>query len=184
MISALCSVHNTQDMLDTFPHLTTKEFQRACSDLRQRYRRRGLEQSDWEAVEVVQHPDGAYLNITRALLLPKSSSCSTECEVDGDEDETVVDDDEDDEVRHVVSESNSESRAIVHYDVILSPVYRVPVLYIHISDPLHRYPPTMTTLHEYLIPPQFRVQTDSGGVLGGVSVNVSTVALCVLLRGL
>lgn len=158
--------------------MTTKEFEQACSDLRQRYRRHGLEQHDWEAVEVVQHPDGAYVTITRALPVPRPTSYRLHDEADEDE---IIEVDDDDEALHVVS--GSLTRALIHYDIILSPVYRMPILYIHVSDSLHRYPPTMTTLQEHLIPPQFRAQTDGGGVLGGVSVNVSTEsALCATLE--
>lgn len=155
-------------MLSTFPHLTTKEFAQACSALRQRYRRHGLEQHDWESVEVVHRSDMPYLTITRALPLPSDLQCRSKNETDEDE----IVEEVDDEAMDVIP--GSPVHAEIHYDVILSPVYRMPVLYISISDPLHRYPPTMTTLYEHLIPPQFTAQTDSGGVLGGVSVNVST----------
>lgn len=66
------------------------------------------------------------------------------------------------------------SPAIVVYDTVLSPVYQVPVLYFGIQDPLHRYPPTMTTLYDHLVVPHFRPQTQdtSTGVIGGISMTV------------
>ncbi|KAH7402000.1 hypothetical protein DE146DRAFT_450848 [Phaeosphaeria sp. MPI-PUGE-AT-0046c] len=155
-------------MLSTFPHLTTKDFSQACTALRQRYLRRGLEQHDWQSVEIVQHPDATYLTITRGL--PSLSPC--ECDELDDEVDSVEEGD-DEEALHVMPDSPVHVQ--IHYDVILSPVYRMPVLYIRISDPLHRYPPTMTTLYEHLIPPHFRAQTDSVGILGGISVNVHPI---------
>lgn len=62
-------------------------------------------------------------------------------------------------------------RPIANYDIIVSPTYRVPVLYISISDNRHRYPATMNTLHEHLIPSEFRGQTDIVGVMGGITVT-------------
>jgi len=47
----------------------------------------------------------------------------------------------------------------------------VPVLYISIRDPEHRYPPTMTTLYEHLVPPQFKAQTENVGVIGGITIT-------------
>lgn len=67
---------------------------------------------------------------------------------------------------------NTEATASIHYDIILSPTYRVPMLYIHISDPRHRFPPTLDTLYQYLIPPQYASQTQDVGVLGGITVTV------------
>lgn len=80
-------------------------------------------------------------------------------------------DEEDDEVAEVVSSS----RAVIQYDVVLSPSYRVPVLYFSISDSQHRYPPTMETLYSHVIPPAFRAQAEHVGVIGGITV---TVRLC------
>ena len=64
------------------------------------------------------------------------------------------------------------AQATVVYDIILSPVGQVPVLYFSIHDSLHRYPPTMTTLYEHLVAPHFRPQTQNTGVIGGISMAV------------
>ncbi|KAF1914995.1 hypothetical protein BDU57DRAFT_520272 [Ampelomyces quisqualis] len=149
-------------MLSAFPSLITQEFEQACSDLRQRYRRHGNEQSDWQSVEILPHFDSTYLRITKNL---RSYSGAAQHEPEQNDVE-----EDDDEVLQVVPDT----RAVIYYDVLLSPVYRVPVLYFGVSDPQHRYPPTMTTLYEHLIAPAFKAQTENGGVIGGVTVDVST----------
>jgi ubiquitin-like-conjugating enzyme ATG10 len=65
--------------------------------------------------------------------------------------------------------------AVVHYDILLSPSYRVPVLYCTVVDSQHRYPPTPETLHSCVIPPKFRMQTEHVGVIGGIT---TTVRIC------
>lgn len=150
-------------MLSAFPHLTTKEFEQACTDLRQRYHRYGNGQEDWQSVELVQSLDTTYLRITEVLLTHSripANSLSDEPE-QGDVEE------DDEEALHVPRESP----AMIHYDVILSPVYRLPVLYFHISDSQHRYPPTMDVLYKYLIPPEFKAQAENAGIIGGITIN-------------
>ena len=69
-------------------------------------------------------------------------------------------------------------QAVVDYDLVLSQVYRVPVLYISIRDPRHRYPPTMTTLYEHLVPLQFKAQAENVGVIGGITITVRQATAC------
>jgi ubiquitin-like-conjugating enzyme ATG10 len=156
-------MQETADILSAFPHLATKEFERACTDLCQRYHRYGAKQDGWRSVEVVQSFDSTFLRITTVLQTGSGA-------VDRQKDESEQDDveEDDDEALRVIASVP----AVIHYDIILSPVYRVPVLYCSISDPQHRYPPTMSTLYEHLIPSQFKAQTESGGVIGGITMNV------------
>jgi ubiquitin-like-conjugating enzyme ATG10 len=153
-------------MLSTFPHLITEEFEQACTDLRRRYSRHSDKQGDWLSVETVQCADTTGLRITKELITNRGA---VEAHADEPEPEQDGIEDNDEEALQVVREP----QAVIHYDILLSPVYRVPVLYFSISDPHHRYPPTMATLYEHLIPTQFKAQTESGGVIGGISVQVS-----------
>jgi ubiquitin-like-conjugating enzyme ATG10 len=155
-------MQETVDILSTFPHLATKEFERACTALSQRYHQYGTKQDGWQSVEVVQSFDSTFLRITKVLETGSGA-------VDSQKDESEHDDvEEDDEALRVIASVP----AVIHYDIVLSQVYRVPVLYFSISDPQHRYPPTMATLYEHLIPSQFKTQTESGGVIGGVTIYV------------
>lgn len=151
--------------LASFPHLTDSQFDQACSALLKRFELQGCCQKEWTAVERVSQNETTSLRISRPVALhPQVPDASVESE------ETELDE-EDDEVAEVVSSS----RAVIQYDVVLSPSYRVPVLYFSISDSQHRYPPTMETLYSHVIPPAFRAQAEHVGVIGGITV---TVRLC------
>jgi ubiquitin-like-conjugating enzyme ATG10 len=149
-------------MLSTFPHLTTEEFAQACSDLRRRYHERGSSRGDWQSVEIIPSTDTPYLRIAKELR--KDAKHDAGLHVDSEDDEVEENDDE-------VLNTSRNIPALIHYDIILSPVYQAPVLYFGISDPLHRYPPTMTTLYEHLIPSHFKAQAENAGVIGGVTIN-------------
>jgi ubiquitin-like-conjugating enzyme ATG10 len=150
-------------MLSSFPHLTSKEFERACSDLRQRYHKHCNGQDDWQSVELVHSFDTTYLSITE--VLPTDLTCSVGSSEHAPEQDELEEDDEE------ALDTLRATPAVLYYDVILSPVYSVPVLYFSISDPQHRYPPTMDVLYKYLIPPEFKAQAEKAGLLGGVTIN-------------
>jgi ubiquitin-like-conjugating enzyme ATG10 len=154
-------------MLAASPHLTTKEFDQACIGLRQRYHQHGSSQGDWQSVEIVPSFDTTFLRITKELCRGSKFRLDSieESQLDDIEHDEIHEDD--DEALHVVSGP----QPVIHYDVLLSPVYRVPVLYFSISDAHHRYPPTMDTLYEHLIPSQFKAQAENAGAVGGVTIN-------------
>jgi ubiquitin-like-conjugating enzyme ATG10 len=151
-------------MLSDFPHLTTAEHAEACNYLAAMFRKQGDKQTAWHSVEILQSRDTNYLRITKQLCTDDHSRESSKHEAE--QDELEEDDDE-------VMQPARAPPALVLYDILLSPVYRVPVLYISISDSQHRYPPTMSTLYEHLISPHFKAQTEHSGVIGGVSIIVS-----------
>ncbi|KAI8935763.1 hypothetical protein NX059_007283 [Plenodomus lindquistii] len=149
-------------MLSTFPHLTTAEFDEACLALQHRFQDRGSTQDSWTSVEIINQHGTQYLRITKPLNINPNHAESVEDQTDElDEVEDI-----DEQCLPVLLPS-----AIVNFDIIVSPTYLVPTLYIHISDPMHRFPPTMNTLHSHLVPPEYRSQTDSVGVMGGVTIG-------------
>jgi ubiquitin-like-conjugating enzyme ATG10 len=150
------------DRVEPFPHLTDTEFDEACSALLKRFELHGRRQSSWIAVERLSQNETTYLRINKPLASSKESSSAAD---DGAEIELMEEDDE-------VAETSNSSRAVIHYDVVLSPSYRIPVLYFSISDTLHRYPPTMETLYSMVIPPAFRAQAEHVGVIGGITITV------------
>jgi ubiquitin-like-conjugating enzyme ATG10 len=130
--------------------------------LLKRFELHGHCQNDWTAVDVVSQNETKYLRITKALHLhPTASAASSETE------EIELNEDDDEVAQTLVS-----PQPVVHYDILLSPTYRVPVLYFIIADIQHRYPPTMETLYSRVIPPYFKAQTDNIGVIGGITVTV------------
>jgi len=147
-------------MLSDFPNLTTLEFEAACNGLITTFDRLGCNQIGWQTVEIICHEDAQYLRITKEL-----SDRDHQVKQDDIEPDELEDDDE--ETLRV----NRETQALIVYDILLSPVYRVPVLYISIADTQHRYPPTMATLYKHLIPSHYKAQAESGGVIGGISIQ-------------
>ncbi|KAH7072946.1 hypothetical protein BKA63DRAFT_534602 [Paraphoma chrysanthemicola] len=143
-------------MLSDFPNLTSAEFHEASLAFETRFSVHGREQHDWVSVEALQSFDARFLRITKELIHDAS--------VDPGEDEIVEVDDE-------ALETSSQRNALIHYDIVFSPTYRVPVLYISIIDPQHRYPPTMTTLNEHLLPTLFTAEARHVGVIGGITVT-------------
>jgi ubiquitin-like-conjugating enzyme ATG10 len=150
--------------LSAFPSLTTPEFEAACTALTTAFEERGHKQNDWQNAEIIYHHDTKYLRVTRLLQPGKSDTSSGTGSVDKYEEDEL--DDQDD-----LALQTPQPHPLIHYDILLSAVYRVPVLYFHIQDSQHRYPLTMKVLYEHLIAPQFKAQTESGGVIGGVSIQ-------------
>jgi ubiquitin-like-conjugating enzyme ATG10 len=150
-------------MLSSFPQLAQSEFHEACNQLLRVYQERGIVgQADWTSVEGVLQHEIRYLKITTELSTSLNASASVAD--DGGAEEIEEDDEE-------VLSAPSKSHASVDYDILLSPTYRVPVLYFYVSDALHRYPTTMTTLYDFLIPSQYKAQTENVGVIGGVTIT-------------
>ncbi|KAF9730684.1 hypothetical protein PMIN03_002636 [Paraphaeosphaeria minitans] len=146
------------------PHLSTPEFHTACTALVNSFDalQDALKKRRW--LDVTLDPTENMLRIAKELPVVANSH-QDEFAHEGPEIED--DDDDDDERLH----SMTNNPPIVHYDVLLSPSYRVPVLYFYVSDTLHRYPPTMDTLYSYMIAPEHVEQTKDVGVLGGVTIT-------------
>ncbi|KAJ4411097.1 hypothetical protein N0V91_001470 [Didymella pomorum] len=150
------------DKVELFPHLTDTEFDEACSTLLKRFELHGHRQREWTAAERLHQSEITYLRITKTLASSEEPS-------GGVEDDAEIELREED---YEVAETLASSRADIHYDVVLSPTFRVPVLYFSISDTLHRYPPTMEMLYSVVIPPAFRAQAEHVGVIGGITITV------------
>ena len=152
--------------LSVFPQLTDSEFDRACHALLHAFEQRGNSCGEWQSVHVMNSGATAHLRITK--LLPSGQDHPTNtANQDDDELEEILEDDPE-----VLSSSSTPPSSTIHYDMLLSPTYRVPVLYISFQDPLHRYPPTLDTLYGHLVPTHFRPQTESVGVIGGITITV------------
>ncbi|KAG9196411.1 hypothetical protein G6011_01532 [Alternaria panax] len=156
-------------MLAAFPHFAETDFERACDGLQRRFQLKGSVQDGWLSVEKMHRNGTVYLNITAHLprlarMPPVHHRDATEQDEGVEYDEIIEHDEE-------ALNDTVAPQAVVDYDVVLSPVYRVPVLYISIRDPQHRYPTTMTTLYDYLVPLEFRAQTDNVGVIGGITIT-------------
>jgi ubiquitin-like-conjugating enzyme ATG10 len=152
-----------QAWLSAFPHLTYEEFEAAINRLTQRNHQHDHKHNDWVSTDIVTANGIAYLSIAKPLLSGTAPTPKHD-----ETDDEVEEDDDNEAFRRPM-----QSQPISHYDIILSPTYRVPVLYVSISDMQQRYPPTMATLTEHLIPPRFQAETESVGVIGGITITVS-----------
>ncbi|KAF2744086.1 hypothetical protein M011DRAFT_496486 [Sporormia fimetaria CBS 119925] len=181
----------TTATLTQFPHLTEFEFIDACSELAFRCSRSHKERHDWLSVEVLRRDSIPYLRITKQLTTPNSTSpdtihiqssshedversdieiSSTKGTLDHNTEDAEIED-EDSEILNRTLHTSERSCPIVEYDILLSPVYRVPVLYCSIKDPQFRFPPTMDSLYRYIIPPSFKPQAEQSGVMGGITIT-------------
>lgn len=61
----------------------------------------------------------------------------------------------------------------VEYSVVLSPVYRVPVLYFSLRDVPAGSNASVENVQDLIVPPRFVAQIRSVGVMGGISMTVS-----------
>jgi ubiquitin-like-conjugating enzyme ATG10 len=146
-------------MSSVFPHLTDSEFEDACNSLQERFHQKGTVQSEWLAVEHLHQHKNSYLSISKPLPCHPVN------------DDNVLEDEEIAETDEETLINTAAPQPTITYDIILSPTYSVPVLYISIRDIQHRYPPTMATLYECLVPAQFKAQTENVGVMGGITIT-------------
>lgn len=155
-----------QASLLSFPQLTSAEFEIACTNLSKTFHSNAHKQETWLSAETINDFGTKYFRITTPFNMVPSAPDSPDQDVE-------LEDDNDEETLAPSTLSTHQTRIV--FDIFLSPVYRVPVLYISISDPQHRYPPTMTTLYEHLIPAQYKAQAESVGVIGGITITVSAL---------
>lgn len=59
----------------------------------------------------------------------------------------------------------------VEFSIVLSPVYRVPVLYFSLHDVPASSHASMEQIQDLLVPPHFSAQIKSVGVMGGISMT-------------
>ena len=156
----------TMSSLSVFPHLNDTEFDQACHAMLHAFQTRADSCGEWQSVHVIKSITTTLLRIAKPFPSMQDASNSMAYQ-DDDEIEEIVELDPE-----VLCFTPTPCSLTVHYDMILSPTYRVPVLYISIHDPLHRYPPTLNTLYAHLVPEHFRSQTESVGIIGGITITV------------
>lgn len=62
----------------------------------------------------------------------------------------------------------------IDYEIVLSPTYQVPVLYLALQWHNHRAPVDLDLVYQYIVPEQYRKQLRSVGIMGGISFGVGT----------
>lgn len=154
------------------PHLSPAEFYSACTALVETYDSLNIASvtAKWTSVGL-QAPNGTHiLRITRELPQWKEQGSHAQVYTGPGNAHDPLEDDEHEEEDEEALVVPHPPTPLIHYDILLSPTYRVPTLYFHISDPLHRFPPTMSTLYAHLVAPAYVDQTKDVGVVGGITV--------------
>ncbi|KAG9944000.1 hypothetical protein KCU85_g8309, partial [Aureobasidium melanogenum] len=136
--------------VSAFPYLTTDEFSKACAHIQPLL-------SD----SALLADESACLRVTRRLAAALVVNADAQEHVDSHFD-TPEDHDEEAIVKH--SENNS--FVTVHYDILLSPSYRVPVVYMTASPPL-----PISNFFDLVVPHHFRDAMRETGVMGAISMT-------------
>lgn len=147
-----------------FPYISPTDFEAACTQLAELHvQSLGSLRKGWLAAELLASNGATWLRISQRLALAKPDFTSNS-------DGSAVDEVEEPDDEAALSVETAD-RAVIVYDVVLSPSYQVPVLYFNVKDPGYHYPPTMDTLYSHIIPPVYRAEAENAGVLGGITVT-------------
>ncbi|KAL2003451.1 hypothetical protein VTN02DRAFT_3762 [Thermoascus thermophilus] len=159
-------------MLSTFPFLTAVEFSSACQAFADRVHAYGSPQDlGWSSVRVLQQPHGSILRLSKSIspIGPPGSDDTPPVSEGG---ESQVDQLEEDDDEALVRGPDPDFRFEVEYDIILSPTYRVPVLYFVLRNAPREGPAGIEAVYRYLVPHQYKTELKSVGVMGGISMGV------------
>lgn len=138
------------DKPSSFPFLTPAEFIQGC---------RALQNLLPDSVLI--DSDLSYLRITRRLaasLLAKADD-----QVHGESDREIIEDDPD----ALSIPPQSEVTITISYDVVLSPSYRVPMVYMTARPPL-----PASSFSDLVVPRQFHDAMRETGIIGALSMTV------------
>jgi len=137
--------------VSAFPYLTVDEFIKACN-----YAEPLLSDS------AVLAGDSACLRVTRRLPAALIINADGQDQVDSE-----VESPEDHDEEAITKYSQHGSFVTVHYDILLSPSYRVPVVYMTASPPL-----PVSHFFDLVVPHHFRDAMRDVGVMGALSMTV------------
>ncbi|KAL1972414.1 hypothetical protein VTN31DRAFT_6828 [Thermomyces dupontii] len=157
-----------QTQLSAFPLLTKNEFCRACDAFVSRVHAAspdGLQALGWRSLKWV--PAEACLSISKYVPALEASTLS-----ESDDTQELLEDEDPEARSRSIQSGPSHHHHVVHYDIILSPTYQVPVMYMTIAGVAVVGPAGMDAIYRYLVPPQYGSSLRSSGVMGGISFGV------------
>ncbi|KAG9567644.1 hypothetical protein KCU71_g3892, partial [Aureobasidium melanogenum] len=138
------------DKVSAFPFLTADEFIEACTHVQPLL-------SD----SALLAGDSACLRVTRRL------AAALVVNADGQEHaDSHFETPEDHDEEAIIKYSRNGSFVTVHYDILLSPSYRVPVVYMTASPPL-----PVSHFFDLVVPHHFRDAMRETGVMGALSMT-------------
>ncbi|KAH0364723.1 hypothetical protein KCU65_g6634, partial [Aureobasidium melanogenum] len=138
------------EKVSAFPYLTADEFINACAHIQPLL-------SD----SALLADESACLRVTRRLAAALVVNADAQEHVD-----SQLDTPEDHDEEAIVKHSENNSFVTVHYDILLSPSYRVPVVYMTASPPL-----PVSNFFDLVVPHHFRDAMRETGVMGAISMT-------------
>lgn len=163
---------SSQGMLSAFPFLTEPEFDHACAAFLDRVQAlESLYVSGWSSVRLEKQTCGTVLKISRVIDSPTTLNREKATLEDTPESHESQADAFEDDPEALARTADPDPYFQVEYDILLSPTYRVPVLYFVLRG--SRVGPVgIETVYQYLVPDQYKKEVKSVGVLGGISMGV------------
>ncbi|EPS27564.1 hypothetical protein POX_e06529 [Penicillium oxalicum] len=168
-------------MLSAFPFLTPEEFNCACQKFAERARSCTVAQAEgkWSSSNPLSLKISKYVEVqapasedadlhepSKRLAPATFTPASLQAQAQAQNDEGEEEEQEDSEA---LIRINVQPILQLDYDIVLSPTYRVPVLYFTLR--WHNYPGPvgLNAVYQYVVPEQYRQQLQSVGVMGGIS---------------
>ncbi|KAG2419872.1 hypothetical protein HFD88_004669 [Aspergillus terreus] len=145
--------------LSAFPFLTPAEFDCACRTFLHRILPVDTGRFSFR---VLDQATGPILNISQSFDYDDAEALSPQ-----DAPVEICDDDPE----ALIRTSDSDPSVQVEYQVLLSPTYQVPVLYFTLRQTGHPKPLGIDEVYRYMVPPQYRKELQSVGVMGGISLG-------------
>ncbi|KAH1297499.1 hypothetical protein KXX11_007366 [Aspergillus fumigatus] len=150
---------SSQGPLSAFPSLTPEEFSCAC--------RAFLSRVQNLASDPI-HTTGAILKISRSIEhLTSQHIEGIPLELGESQEPNLCEDDPE----ALIRTTQTSPELHVDYDILLSPVYRVPVLYFLLQRDGHPQSLEIDAVYHLLVPDQYKRELQSVGVMGGISVG-------------
>ncbi|KAK9559594.1 hypothetical protein V6Z77_005243 [Aspergillus fumigatus] len=161
---------SSQGPLSAFPSLTPEEFSCACRAFLSRVQNLASDPIHvrWSSIELVQKTTGAILKISRSIEhLTSQHIEGIPLELGESQEPNLCEDDPE----ALIRTTQTSPELHVDYDILLSPVYRVPVLYFLLQRDGHPQSLEIDAVYHLLVPDQYKRELQSVGVMGGISVG-------------
>ncbi|BCS24723.1 ATG3/ATG10 family protein [Aspergillus puulaauensis] len=154
-------------LLSSFPFLSNVEFEAACHAFLDRVHVAGMSTVGWSSIQL--QGTGPILKISQNIdigcntLLDDARTWPADTDDAPESQLEAWENDPDALIRtHKISE-----RLQVDYDIFVSPIYQVPVLYLILRRA--DKPLGIDGVYEYLVPDQYKMNIQGVGIMGGIS---------------
>ncbi|KAI9704368.1 MAG: hypothetical protein M1836_007231 [Candelina mexicana] len=161
---------------DKFPFLSEAEFGFASRLFVEKFEEVGWnpQAGDWERLGLRREREQNYILIRRNLGLSDTSKESeaipATLSLHGELD--IATKDQDDLDHEALQRSYvSPAKPYVEYHILLSPTYRVPVLYFFLRKTSLKSQADLDAVYKFLVPPQLKTEVLNTGPIGGITMG-------------